>query len=97
MRIVLQSHSHTKRATHKPKKLKLNEDFVNYLQSDRVSERSVPDIPREKLELSAVICIERSHYVAFVKCGLGAENPWVFFDSMADRMGTFQKLLLFVL
>ena len=28
-----------------------------------------------------------SHYVSFVKCGSGKNAPWVFFDSMADRMG----------
>ena len=42
---------------------------------------------REKMELFAVICIERSHYVSFVKCGSGTKVPWVFFDSMADREG----------
>ena len=42
---------------------------------------------REKMELFAVICIERSHYVSFVKCGSGTKVPWVFFDSMADRKG----------
>lgn len=44
-------------------------------------------MPREKMELFAVICIETSHYVAFVKCGYGKKAPWVLFDSMADRMG----------
>jgi ubiquitin thioesterase CYLD len=39
------------------------------------------------MELFAVICIETSHYVAFVKCGVGHEAPWCFFDSMADRKG----------
>ena len=34
-----------------------------------------------------MICIETSHYVAFVKCGTGERAPWVFFDSMADREG----------
>lgn len=44
-------------------------------------------LPKEKMELFAVLCIQTSHYVSFVKCGLGKEAPWVFFDSMADRMG----------
>ncbi|GFO20654.1 ubiquitin carboxyl-terminal hydrolase cyld [Plakobranchus ocellatus] len=44
-------------------------------------------LPRETMELFAVICIQTSHYVSFVKCGLGRDAPWVFFDSMADRMG----------
>lgn len=43
--------------------------------------------PRLFMELFAVICIETSHYVAFVKCGVGHEAPWCFFDSMADRKG----------
>lgn len=38
------------------------------------------------MELFAVICIETSHYVSFVKAG-SVEAPWVFFDSMADRKG----------
>ena len=42
---------------------------------------------REKMELFAVICIETSQYVSFVKCGSGVAAPWVFFDSMADRKG----------
>lgn len=37
------------------------------------------------MELFAVICIETSHYVSFVKAGGGSDSPWVFFDSMADR------------
>nr|KAG5707857.1 hypothetical protein BaRGS_031588 [Batillaria attramentaria] len=39
------------------------------------------------MELFAVVCIQTSHYVSFVKCGMGKDAPWVFFDSMADRMG----------
>ena len=39
------------------------------------------------MELFAVVCIETSHYVSFVKCGLGPDAPWCFFDSMADRRG----------
>ncbi|CAI2348077.1 unnamed protein product [Caenorhabditis sp. 36 PRJEB53466] len=37
-----------------------------------------------KMVLSAVLCIETSHYVAYVRT---ASNQWVFFDSMADREG----------
>ncbi|PSN51291.1 hypothetical protein C0J52_05308 [Blattella germanica] len=44
-------------------------------------------VPRLYMELFAVVCIETSHYVAFVKCGSGSEAPWCFFDSMADRKG----------
>lgn len=39
------------------------------------------------MELFAVICIETSHYVSFVKAGSGLDAPWAFFDSMADRKG----------
>lgn len=46
-------------------------------------------IPRVYMELFAVVCIETSHYVAFVKCGSGSDAPWCFFDSMADRKGTY--------
>lgn len=38
----------------------------------------------EELELFAVLCIETSHYVSFVKF---EDHQWVFFDSMADRQG----------
>ncbi|XP_048866379.1 ubiquitin carboxyl-terminal hydrolase CYLD [Brienomyrus brachyistius] len=43
-------------------------------------------IPREKLQLFAVLCIETSHYVSFVRHGSEPED-WIFFDSMADRKG----------
>lgn len=39
------------------------------------------------MELFAVVCIETSHYVSFVKTGRGEKAPWCFFDSMADRKG----------
>uniref|UniRef100_A0A0N4ZNK9 ubiquitinyl hydrolase 1 n=1 Tax=Parastrongyloides trichosuri TaxID=131310 RepID=A0A0N4ZNK9_PARTI len=43
------------------------------------------------LKLSAVLCIETSHYVSFVNCNVNSATPendrWVFFDSMADREG----------
>ncbi|XP_054627446.1 ubiquitin carboxyl-terminal hydrolase CYLD isoform X2 [Dunckerocampus dactyliophorus] len=42
--------------------------------------------PRQTMELFAVLCIETSHYVAFVKYG-NADSAWLFFDSMADRDG----------
>lgn len=43
--------------------------------------------PRIFMELFAVVCIETSHYVSFVKAGPGLDSPWCFFDSMADRKG----------
>ncbi|XP_022647027.1 ubiquitin carboxyl-terminal hydrolase CYLD-like isoform X3 [Varroa destructor] len=48
---------------------------------------STKHLPRHFMELFALLCIETSHYVAFVKCGHQATSPWVFFDSMADRQG----------
>ena len=39
------------------------------------------------MELVAVVCIETSHYVSFVRCGDTPQSPWCFFDSMADRKG----------
>lgn len=45
------------------------------------------EIPRIYMDLFAVLCIETSHYVCFVKCGDELESPWCFFDSMADRRG----------
>ena len=40
-----------------------------------------------KLNLFAVLCIETSHYVAFVKCRKQVgEDEWLFFDSMSDRV-----------
>jgi ubiquitin thioesterase CYLD len=44
------------------------------------------EFPRLTMDLFAVICIETSHFVSFVKCGTDRLAPWVFFDSMADRV-----------
>ena len=46
------------------------------------------------MELFAVVCIETSHYVSFVKCGPGPDAPWCFFDSMADRRGQYSEARL---
>lgn len=43
-------------------------------------------VTRDKLELFAVLCIETSHYVSFIKHGPKSQD-WIFFDSMADRQG----------
>ena len=48
----------------------------------------------EMLELFAVICIKTSHYVCFTKCGLQHDSPWVFFDSMSDRIGEIIFLVI---
>lgn len=53
-------------------------------------------MPRVFMELFAVLCIETSHYVAFVKAGVGHEAPWCFFDSMADRKGISFYLYYFL-
>uniref|UniRef100_A0A914UHC3 DNA polymerase eta n=1 Tax=Plectus sambesii TaxID=2011161 RepID=A0A914UHC3_9BILA len=48
-----------------------------------IADRSLP-IPKQTLELVAVLCIETSHYVTFSRVGEKNCNRWVFFDSMAD-------------
>ncbi|XP_044751423.1 ubiquitin carboxyl-terminal hydrolase CYLD isoform X2 [Coccinella septempunctata] len=73
------AHRHEKRIHHLPEPLDVSYDFT-------IMENHVKP-PRLFMELFAVICIETSHYVAFVKCGVGHEAPWCFFDSMADRKG----------
>ncbi|XP_031616981.1 ubiquitin carboxyl-terminal hydrolase CYLD [Contarinia nasturtii] len=72
-------HSHDRRTNHIPQELKVPHDFL--IMAEHIS------VPRIFMELFAVVCIETSHYVAFVKCGSGADAPWCFFDSMADRKG----------
>ncbi|XP_063922733.1 ubiquitin carboxyl-terminal hydrolase CYLD isoform X3 [Zophobas morio] len=73
------AHRHERRAHHRPVQLEVCDDF------SMLEDHCRP--PRLFMELFAVICIETSHYVAFVKCGVGHEAPWCFFDSMADRKG----------
>lgn len=49
--------------------------------------RGVPrTLTRDIMELFAVLCIETSHYVSFIKYGPNSSD-WLFFDSMADRQG----------
>lgn len=73
---------HPSRRPHTPTTVHLPEGFVHMWGSG-----SPPHSPpREKLELFAVLCIETSHYVSFVKHGPKATD-WIFFDSMADRVG----------
>ncbi|XP_050687132.1 ubiquitin carboxyl-terminal hydrolase CYLD-like isoform X2 [Eriocheir sinensis] len=74
-------HSHKKRGCHaSTRKLKVPPDFQ--MLADHCG-----TIPRVYMELFAVVCIETSHYVAFTRCGSGADATWCFFDSMADRKG----------
>lgn len=44
---------------------------------------------RDRLDLFAVLCIETSHYVSFIRHGPGSQD-WIFFDSMADRQGELE-------
>ncbi|XP_029448043.1 ubiquitin carboxyl-terminal hydrolase CYLD-like [Rhinatrema bivittatum] len=76
-----QTHMHYRRKMHKLQHLKCPEEFQ---MSTR--HRGSSRVPRETLELFAVLCIETSHYVSFVKYGPEKEH-WMFFDSMADRYG----------
>ncbi|KAJ3598850.1 hypothetical protein NHX12_032814 [Muraenolepis orangiensis] len=70
-----QVHSHPQRKAHQVSSLQLE-------ASERPSETGA----RHKMELFAVLCIETSHYVSFVKHGPESRD-WIFFDSMADREG----------
>ncbi|XP_071394811.1 ubiquitin carboxyl-terminal hydrolase CYLD [Centroberyx affinis] len=73
-----QVHSHPQRQSHRPTTLEIPEGFLG---------RGAPHfLARDKLELFAVLCIETSHYVSFIKHGPQSQD-WIFFDSMADREG----------
>ncbi|XP_060715161.1 ubiquitin carboxyl-terminal hydrolase CYLD isoform X1 [Tachysurus vachellii] len=74
-----QVHLHPRRKSHRYSKLSLPKE----LQEGTWRQAS---FPRQQMELFAVLCIETSHYVAFVKYG-SAPSSWLFFDSMADRDG----------
>ncbi|XP_072527128.1 ubiquitin carboxyl-terminal hydrolase CYLD isoform X1 [Salminus brasiliensis] len=74
-----QVHLHPRRKTHRYGKLSVPKE----LQEGVWRQGS---FPHQQMELFAVLCIETSHYVAFVKYG-AADSAWLFFDSMADRDG----------
>ncbi|XP_028930715.1 ubiquitin carboxyl-terminal hydrolase CYLD isoform X1 [Ornithorhynchus anatinus] len=74
-----QVHLHPKRQTHKFNPVSLPKDLPDWDWRHGC-------IPCQKMELFAVLCIETSHYVAFVKYGRD-DSAWLFFDSMADRDG----------
>uniref|UniRef100_A0A3B3VYU2 Ubiquitin carboxyl-terminal hydrolase CYLD n=1 Tax=Poecilia latipinna TaxID=48699 RepID=A0A3B3VYU2_9TELE len=74
-----QVHLHPKRKAHRHNKLSVPKE----LQEGQGRQGG---FPRQRMELFAVLCIETSHYVAFVKYG-SADSAWLFFDSMADRDG----------
>lgn len=72
---------------HKCRKINVPPSYRDLYLSRKLSEDKPIPIPREKMELFAVVCIQTSHYVSFVKTGKGRDAKWIFFDSMADRMG----------
>ncbi|XP_031810345.1 ubiquitin carboxyl-terminal hydrolase CYLD isoform X3 [Sarcophilus harrisii] len=74
-----QVHLHPKRLNHKYNPVSLPKDLPDWDWRHGC-------IPCQKMELFAVLCIETSHYVAFVKYGRD-DSAWLFFDSMADRDG----------
>lgn len=80
---MFQAHCHHKRSNHTWRHISVPSDFKSL-------QEACSTIPRLYMELFAVVCIETSHYVAFVKCGSGLDAPWCFFDSMADRKGWYK-------
>jgi len=76
---LTRTHQHARRIDHKPEKLKTPAGWSK--------QKTGKPIPRIYMELVAVVCIETSHYVSFVRCGDSPRAPWCFFDSMADRKG----------
>ncbi|XP_041862561.1 ubiquitin carboxyl-terminal hydrolase CYLD [Melanotaenia boesemani] len=73
-----QVHTHPQRRSHQPVPLDIPKGYLG---------RGIPHaMTRDRLELFAVLCIETSHYVSFVKYGPNNQD-WIFFDSMADREG----------
>lgn len=81
------SHKHKVRINHKWEAITVPQEYKAIHNEQRTIQQQNPTIPREKMELFAVVCIQTSHYVSFVKCGKGKDAQWIFFDSMADRMG----------
>ncbi|XP_077439768.1 ubiquitin carboxyl-terminal hydrolase CYLD isoform X2 [Vanacampus margaritifer] len=74
----LQVHSHPQRRSHHTTTLDIPQGFTAHGDA-RTRTRDI-------LELFAVLCIETSHYVSFIKYGPDSHD-WIFFDSMADRQG----------
>ncbi|XP_024124819.1 ubiquitin carboxyl-terminal hydrolase CYLD [Oryzias melastigma] len=74
-----QVHSHPSRGSHFPRAVTLPAD----------ADADTP-VLRHTMQLFAVLCIQTSHYVSFVKYG-PEPHSWVFFDSMADRCGDDQS------
>lgn len=76
---LTRTHQHARRIDHKTERLKTPVGWNK--------QKTGKPIPRIYMELVAVVCIETSHYVSFVRCGDSPRAPWCFFDSMADRKG----------
>lgn len=74
-----QVHLHPRRKSHRNIKLSIPKELHESVWRQG-------SYPHQQMELFAVLCIETSHYVAFVKYG-SADSAWLFFDSMADRDG----------
>ncbi|XP_067104930.1 ubiquitin carboxyl-terminal hydrolase CYLD isoform X3 [Osmerus mordax] len=74
-----QVHLHPRRKAHRHGKLSVPKELQECVWRQG-------SFPRQRMELFAVLCIETSHYVAFVKYG-ASDSSWLFFDSMADRDG----------
>lgn len=84
------SHQHKQRISHQPKAIPVPIEYKQFYRDCKSISDKPLTIQREKMELFAVVCIQTSHYVSFVKTGTpknGKKAEWVFFDSMADRMG----------
>lgn len=82
---VKPAHQHEKRLNHTTKRIEVSPDFI-----------TVDTVPRIYMNLIAVVCIETSHYVSFVKSGPSTNDPWCFFDSMSDRKG-YEDFIFFFL
>ncbi|XP_033823243.1 ubiquitin carboxyl-terminal hydrolase CYLD [Periophthalmus magnuspinnatus] len=74
-----QVHTHPTRQGHSPTPLEVSTGTTT----------DAP-MPRHTMQLFAVLCIQTSHYVSFVKCGSDPKS-WLFFDCMADRCGNDQS------
>lgn len=86
--LFFQVHTHPQRQAHHRASLEIPKGFIGHGASHTLT--------RDKLELFAVLCIETSHYVSFIKHGPN-NHDWIFFDSMADREGKQPALNLMVL
>ncbi|KAM4051257.1 ubiquitin carboxyl-terminal hydrolase CYLD-like isoform 2-T2 [Anomaloglossus baeobatrachus] len=71
-----QVHLHKQRSGHQPRHLCVPENLNCQAM-----------LQRQNLQLYAVLCIETSHYVAFIRLQSHRRPLWAFFDSMADREG----------